>query len=71
MGQILSLQALSRADWVSIGAHQEVRCQLFQPKYQDSIGRERGSVNVLHVSPVMNVSKSQYSRLHSKEPLRP
>ena len=28
MGQILSLQALSRADWVSIGAHREVRCPL-------------------------------------------
>lgn len=59
MGQILSLQALSRADWVSIGVHQEVRCQLFQQKCQDSIGKERGSVNVLHVSPVMNVSKGQ------------
>lgn len=56
VGRFLSSQALSTADWVSIGAHQALRCQPFQPKRQGSIGKERGSVRVLHFSPVMTAS---------------
>ena len=42
---------------LGISAHQEVRCQPFQQKCQDSIGKKRGSVNVLHISPERNVSR--------------
>lgn len=46
--KILPLQALLSADWASTGTRQEVRREPFQQNCQDSVGKERGSVHVLH-----------------------